>query len=248
MTAAMKAVTKPVAMIAGPRPTARRCSCRGRARRRRPWSASRERTRTRPRRACRRRGAGRRRWSIRTARCGDHREALDEADAERLAQRNVHRVVVFRLQRPAIDPEQDETAEDQHDADQHRRLEQDRLDEAVRQRADDGGGQEGEQDREDEAARPRIGREFDQEPGEARGVDAEDREDRAELDQHLEGLARRFEAEEMAGEQDMPVDETGMNSVSPSRMPRSAASMIVWSCMSPVPAPSLACQEQALPL
>ena len=35
------------------------------------------------------------------------------------------------------------------------------------------------------------------------GVDREDGEDRAELDQHLEGLAGGVEAEEVAGEQDV---------------------------------------------
>ena len=35
------------------------------------------------------------------------------------------------------------------------------------------------------------------------GIDAEDRQDRAELDQDLEGLAGRFEAEKMPGKQDM---------------------------------------------
>ena len=38
---------------------------------------------------------------------------------------------------------------------------------------------------------------------EAAEIDAQDRQDRAELDQDLEGLAGGVEAEEMAGEQDM---------------------------------------------
>ena len=79
-----------------------------------------------------------------------------------------------------------------------------RLDEIVRQRADDRRRQEGDQDAEHEAPRPRgraAGRAaIFQQPAE---IDGEDRQDRAELDQHLEGLAGRFEAEEMAGQQDM---------------------------------------------
>ena len=36
---------------------------------------------------------------------------------------------------------------------------------------------------------------------EAGGIDRQQRQDRAELDQHLEGAARAFEAEQPAGEQ-----------------------------------------------
>ena len=70
--------------------------------------------------------------------------------------------------------------------------------------ADDHGRQEGEQDRQRRSGGP-AGR-----SGSARGereqpagIDRQDRQDRAELDQHLEGLAGRVEAEEMPGEQDV---------------------------------------------
>ncbi len=40
-------------------------------------------------------------------------------------------------------------------------------------------------------------------------IDRDDGENGAELDQHLEGLALRFEAEEMTEQQQMPVEDTG---------------------------------------
>ncbi len=73
----------------------------------------------------------------------------------------------------------------------------------MRQRADDRGGQEGDQDAEDEAAGAGVAWEIGEQLPQPAEIDAEDRQDRAELDQHLEGLAGRFEAEEMAGEQDV---------------------------------------------
>ena len=51
-------------------------------------------------------------------------------------------------------------------------------------------------------------------------VDRQNGQDGPELDQHLERLARRLEAEKVPRKQHMPVDDTGMNSVSPSSSPR----------------------------
>lgn len=55
-------------------------------------------------------------------------------------------------------------------------------------------------------------------------IDREQRQDRAELNQHLEGAAGAFEAQEMADQEKVAVDETGMNSVSPSIRPSTSAS------------------------
>ena len=93
---------------------------------------------------------------------GDHRQALEQADAEADRQREIHDVVVFRLQRPAVDPEQHEAAEDQHDADQLRRLEQHALDEVMGERADDRRRQEGDQDTEHEARACAVARQIEQ--------------------------------------------------------------------------------------
>ena len=74
----------------------------------------------------------------------------------------------------------------------------------MRQRADDRGGQERNQDARDEMLRTAIARQADQHLPEPAEIDAQDRQDRAELDQHLEGLAGGFEAEKVAGQQDVP--------------------------------------------
>ena len=55
----------------------------------------------------------------------------------------------------------------------------------------------------DEAARARIVRERQGDARQLHGVDAEDGQDGAELDQHLERLAGRADAEEVLGEQEM---------------------------------------------
>jgi hypothetical protein len=107
------------------------------------------------------------------------------------------------LQRQAVDIEQHDAAKEQRGADQHRRFKQHRLDEIVRQRADDGGRQEGDQDAGDKAPGARIAWQVDQhfpQPGE---IDADDGQDGAELDDDLEDLSGRLEAEEMAEQQDV---------------------------------------------
>ena len=107
--------------------------------------------------------------------------------------------VIARHERQPVDEEEDDAAEDQHDADQRQRFEQHAGDEVVEQDADDRRRQEGDEDAEDEAPGPagRVGRSVREVP-EPAGIDREEREDRAELDQHLEGLAGVLEAEELA--------------------------------------------------
>ena len=41
-------------------------------------------------------------------------------------------------------------------------------------------------------------------PADPRGIDAEDRQDRAKLEDHLEGVSRAFETDEMPGQQQVP--------------------------------------------
>ncbi len=64
--------------------------------------------------------------------------------------------------------------------------------------------QESEKHAEHEAARARVPRQIGQNLQQPPEIDGEDGEDRAELDQDLEGLAGRLEAEEMTGEQYVP--------------------------------------------
>ena len=104
-----------------------------------------------------------------------------------------------------IDPQQDRAADDQREAD-HPGIEQYVLDEAVRERADDRRRQECDQHADDEAARGRIGEEAERDLPEPHEIDREDRQDRAELDQHHEGLAELVvvEAEEPFQQQQVP--------------------------------------------
>ena len=53
-------------------------------------------------------------------------------------------------------------------------------------------------------SRPTARRQVSRQTPQLARIDAEDGEDCAELDQHLEGLSGRFEPEEMARQQDMP--------------------------------------------
>jgi hypothetical protein len=64
-------------------------------------------------------------------------------------------------------------------------------------------GQEGHQHRQHEVARARIARQVEQDAHQLAEVDGQNGQDGAELDQHLEGLAGRLEAQEMAGQQDV---------------------------------------------
>ena len=73
----------------------------------------------------------------------------------------------------------------------------------MRQHADDGRRQEGDQDAEHEVPGQPVVRQVAQHLPQPAEIDAEDGKDGAELDQDLEGLAGRFEAEKMAGKQDM---------------------------------------------
>ena len=90
-----------------------------------------------------------------------------------------------------VDDEQDEAAGDQRHADDPG-IEQHVLDEAVQGRADHGRRQEGDEHADDEAARVGIvGQRLGDRP-QAVEIDRQDGEDRAELDQDLEGLAGRL--------------------------------------------------------
>src|SRR5262249_4393173 len=84
-----------------------------------------------------------------------------------------------------------------------RRLEQDLLDEAVQRGADYGRRQEGDEDADDESPGSRVARQLLGDPEQTPRIDGDDGEDGAELNQHLEGLAGGFEAEEVPGEQDV---------------------------------------------
>src|SRR5690606_20634487 len=134
---------------------------------------------------------------------GNHSKALEKADPEIDRKRKLGSLGIFWPDRPAVDPKQDEAADDQRDADQHRAFEQHFLDEAVRQRANYGSGQKGDQYAENESLRGAIGRKLDEHVPQSREIDRENRQDRAELDDHLEHLAGRLEAHEMAGEKDV---------------------------------------------
>ena len=74
---------------------------------------------------------------------------------------------------------------------------------AVRERADDRGGQERDQHADDEAARRLLRERADRDRPQPLEIDRQDRQDRAELDQHHEGLAERVvvEAEEVLEQQ-----------------------------------------------
>lgn len=107
------------------------------------------------------------------------------------------------LQLQLIDDEQDQAAGDQRAADDEG-VEQHGLDEAVQQRADHGRRQEGDEHADDETPRRGVAEDAQGDIEQAAEIDQRDRQDRAELDQHLEGLAIGFEAEEMAEQEQMP--------------------------------------------
>ena len=82
-------------------------------------------------------------------------------------------------------------------------VEQHALDEVVRERADHRRRQEREQHADDEAPRRRIGEKADRQLPQPHEIDRQQRQDRAELDQHREGLAEILvgEAEEVLDQQ-----------------------------------------------
>ncbi len=82
-------------------------------------------------------------------------------------------------------------------------LEEDALDDAVQEHADDGSRQKRQQNAQDELSRLRIMREREEHLPQFAGIDGQDRQNGAELDQHLEDLLGRFEPEKMSGEQQM---------------------------------------------
>ena len=79
------------------------------------------------------------------------------------------------------------------------------LDEVVRERADHRRRQERDQHADDETARRRIAEHAEREPPQPDEIDRQQRQDRAELDQHREGLAEIVvvEAEEVLHQQQM---------------------------------------------
>ncbi len=89
-----------------------------------------------------------------------------------------------------------------------RRIEEHLLDEVVEGEADDRRGQERDDDGGDEAARLRIARKRNQDVPEPGEIDDDHGEDRAELNEHAEGipeglLAMRADAEKLSREKQM---------------------------------------------
>jgi hypothetical protein len=106
-------------------------------------------------------------------------------------------------------PKKDDAADQQRGADQRRRFEQHFLDEPMGHDADHGGRQEGEQDAEDEAAAVLVARQGRRDLPQPRGIDRQDGQDGAKLDQHLKRLAGAFEAQEMPQEKNVPCGRNG---------------------------------------
>lgn len=106
-----------------------------------------------------------------------------------------------RLQVHAVDEQQRDTADDERDADQHRRFEQHLLDEPVQQHPGESGREERQHDADDETPRRRIVRQRQGDLPQPREIDRQDRQHRAELNEHLERLAGALEAEKVPGQQ-----------------------------------------------
>ena len=95
--------------------------------------------------------------------------------------------------------------------------------------ADYGGRQKCDEDAEHELPRSRVGWHGLGDIQQAPEIDDEDGKDRAELDQNLEGLAGDLNPRKCPARRICPVDDTGRNSVRPSRRPRSMACQIsMW--------------------
>ena len=104
-------------------------------------------------------------------------------------------LVVAVLQVVAGGEMRTDATEDQHDRNEHRCFEQHALDEAMQHRADQRGRQEGDQHADDEAPRGRVGGYPQGDVEQAAEINRGDGQDRAELDQDLEGFSVRFKAE-----------------------------------------------------
>lgn len=111
--------------------------------------------------------------------------------------------MIARAQWQAVDDKKHDAADDQHGGDQARAFEQDELDEVMRKHPDDSRWQECQQDGAGKAPRPRVRPQTGDGARNLRGIDTEDRQNRAKLDRHLEGLARAREPEEMPRKQEM---------------------------------------------
>jgi hypothetical protein len=113
--------------------------------------------------------------------------------------------VLARLEVELVDPEQNGAADDQREA-HDPRIEQHRLDVFAGNEADDDRGQERDQDADHEAARIGVAPEHaDRDVPQFPEIEADDREDRTELNQHREGIPEGAlaETEEALREQQM---------------------------------------------
>ena len=100
-----------------------------------------------------------------------------------------------------VEPQQRHSADDQRHADDQRGGEQNRLDESIGQKANDGGRQKRHQQADQETPRMRVVGPADRQQPQFTEIDAHDGQQRAELDDDLERLAGTLEAYEMAQQQ-----------------------------------------------
>ena len=135
---------------------------------------------------------------------GHHRQALDQADAERLAERDVGDALLVALGRGPLDRQDRDAAEQQRPGDDQRAAEH-RLDPVDQDEADHRRGQEADDDVAEEA--PGFGLppdQADQHRPEGPPVEHDHGEDRAQLDDDVEHRpARGVVAEQFAGEDQM---------------------------------------------
>ena len=133
-----------------------------------------------------------------------HGEALHRADPQIHWQREFGGVVIARFELEAVDPQQHEAAGHEHGANDPD-VEQHALDGPVGQGPDHHGGKKGDQYSDNEALVVAIGEHAEKQAPQPREVDRQQRQDGAELDQHIKALAERFvvETEEMADQQKM---------------------------------------------
>ena len=89
---------------------------------------------------------------------GHQRQHLEQPDIEAEQRRILVDRGIFRRELQLVDPEQDEPADDQHDADHDRALVDHALDEIVQQHAGDRGRQRGQHDAENEPPGARLAR------------------------------------------------------------------------------------------
>ena len=137
------------------------------------------------------------------------------------------------LQRHAVERQKGHAADDEGKRHQHDRVEEDLGDEAVKEDAEDRRGQEGDDNAEREALRPPVARQVGERAARAA---PHRRQRRARIApswiKHLERRARRWsKPRSRPASRRCAVDETGMNSVTPSTTPSTIASMIAFRSM-----------------